>query len=222
MVWPFKKKQYPDYWNIYARHFDQSLSKTLSSSRFVALDTETTGFDYNKDRLLCIGAVSIFKNEIKASDAFEVYIKQSHFNPDSVKIHGIIHQTKLTTISEEEAIIQFLKNIEDAVLVAHHAIFDITMINKALARLGLPNLKNKVIDTIDLYSKTRIKSNLIDSTKGFSLDEIAETYSIDLSDRHTAAGDALIAAYIFIKTSRILSKKNDFKIERFFIKQNRL
>ena len=221
MSWFYKKKEYPDYWNSYSKHFDKKKLKNLDNPRFVALDTETTGFDFNKDRLLCIGAVSIVKNQISVNDSFERYIKQARFNPDSVKIHGIIHNTKIQTVSEESAVIQFLDYIKDSILVAHHAIFDITMINEALFRLGLPKLKNKVIDTVDLYAKTRIKSNIINTSKGNTLDDIAEAYSLDLSDRHTASGDALIAALIFIKTTNILKKSNSFKLKKYFIKRNR-
>ena len=218
MLWNFKKKTYPEYWEAYLHHFDKKGKKTLDSSRFVALDCETTGFDFYIDRILSIGAVSITKNEIAIAESFETYLKQSHFNPNSVPIHGILQHGKLAKCSEEEAIKQFLNYIEDAVLIAHHARFDIIMINATLNRMGLPNLKNKVIDTMDLYANTRIKSNFIDKSAQYSLDEIAEAYAINLTDRHTAPGDALIAALIFLKTTAFLKKSTFFKLERYFLK----
>ena len=222
MFGSFKKKIYPEYWETYLQHFEKSEHKTLASSRFVAFDTETTGFDFNVDRILSIGAVSMLQNQIAVANSFEVYLEQSHFNPKTVHIHGILQYGKRKKYSEEEAIKKFLNYIKDAVLIAHHAIFDIKMINKSLNRMGLPNLKNKVIDTMDLYSNTRIKSNFIDKRAHYSLDDIAEAYGINLSDRHTAPGDALIAAFIFLKTTSILKRKKTFKLEQFFIKQNRL
>ncbi len=221
MAWPFNKKSYPDYWNDYVNHFNKQKKIALETSRFVVLDTETTGFDYEKDRLLCIGAVSMIHNVILVKDSFEMYIKQEHFNPKTVEIHGIIHNTKITTFTEEEAIIRFLDYIKGSVLVAHHAVFDIKMINIALKRLGFPNLKNQVLDTMDLYAKTRIKSNIINQKKMYSLDDIAENYAINLSDRHTAAGDALITAFVFSKTTSTLNKSKTFKLESFFLKPNR-
>lgn len=221
MVWNFKNKEYPEYWETYLHHFDKKEKKTLDSSRFVALDTETTGFDFYMDRILSIGAVSIVRNEIAAADAFEIYLKQTHFNPNSVHIHGILQHGMIAKCSEEDALKQFLNYIEDAVLIAHHAVFDIRMINAALNRMGLPNLKNKVIDTMDLYANTRIKSNFIDKRAHYSLDDIADVYAINLMDRHTAPGDALIAALIFLKSTSILKKSKSFKLERYFIKSNR-
>ncbi len=221
MDWLFNKKTYPQYWIDYENHFDRKRKKQIQSSRFVVLDTETTGFDYEVDRLLCMGAVSIENNEIRVMQVFEVYIKQDHFNPKTVEIHGIIHHTKTKTHTEEDAIIQFLNYIKDSVLVAHHAVFDIKMINTALRRMGLPKLKNQVLDTTDLYNKTKVKSNFINQNKKYTLDDIAEDYSLDLSDRHTAAGDALITALIFLKTTSILNKSKSFKLASIFIKRNR-
>ena len=56
-------------------------------------------------------------------------------------------------IEEKKAVIQFLEYIKNSVIVAHHAAFDVEMINKALIRLELPKLKNKVLDTGILYKK---------------------------------------------------------------------
>lgn len=221
MLWNFKKKIYPEYWKTYLHHFEKKDRKNLDTSRFVALDTETTGFDHYIDRMLSIGAVSIVKNEIAVADTLEIYLKQSHFNPNTVHIHGILQHGSKKKLSEEDAIKKFLSYIEDSVLIAHHAAFDIKMINQSLNRLGLPNLKNKVIDTMDLYASTRIKSNFIDKNIHYSLDDIAEAYSINLTDRHTAAGDALIAAIIFLKTTSILKKSKSFRLEHFFLKSNR-
>jgi DNA polymerase-3 subunit epsilon len=83
-----------------------------------------------------------------------------------------------------------------------------------LHRTGLPKLKNKVIDTVYLYRATRIKSNLI-KQGNYTLDEIAENYALDVSDRHTAAGDAFLTALIFLKTAAILGKKKNFHLKDY-------
>ncbi|MDT0688107.1 3'-5' exonuclease [Autumnicola psychrophila] len=215
----FKRKEpenLPDFWKAYAKKFEEKLPEKALDTRFVVLDTETTGFDFKEDRMLCIGAVSVQHNQINMADNLEIYIEQEKFNPESVEIHGIIKNEKVATLSEEEAVKEFLKYIENAVLVAHHANFDITMINKALRRMELPKLKNKILDTVILYRKTRILSNLIDRDKNYSLDEIAEAYTIDVSDRHTAAGDAFITAIAFLKIMGRLNKNGQMKRSSLF------
>jgi len=212
-----KSENFPKFWQNYEAKFQEKLPVEIAETRFVVLDTETTGFDLKKDRMLCIGAVAVNNRSIDIADGFEEYISQETFNPKTVKIHGIIQNERIETLSEEEAVKAFLKYIGNSVLVAHHAGFDIGMINEALFRMGLPKLKNKVLDTVNLYRGTRIISNLINREKSYSLDEIAETYTIDIRDRHTAAGDAFITAIAFLKiigklnTDRKLNLKSLFK-----------
>lgn len=201
------QSELPEFWKKYARSFERKLPDDLSQTRFVVFDTETTGFDFNQDRILSIGAVSIQNRSIEIRNNLEIYLDQKTFNPDTVPIHGIIKNEKFEKLTELQALVVFLKYIENAVLVAHHATFDIKMINKALQRNGLPKLKNRALDTAVLYNRTRITSNLIDTNKSYSLDEIAEVYNIDLTDRHTATGDAYITALIFMKLLARLDNK---------------
>ena len=216
MTW-FKKntvdEKLPYFWQNYAKSFEEKLPGNISEIRFTVFDTETTGFDYDEDRILSIGALRIENQSIEISDNFEVFVKQRKFNPETVKIHGIIQNEKFEKISELEALKKFLSYIQNSVLVAHHAGFDIKMLNKALKRNSLPKLKNKVLDTSILYKKTRIATNLIDRDKIYSLDEIAEAYNIELTDRHTASGDAYITALIFMKIlgKIVKSEKPTFK-----------
>lgn len=213
-IWS-KQPEYPEFWIAYEDSFANKINYSLTDSRFVVLDTETTGFDYQLDRVLSIGAVEIMNNEINVSNVFEIYIHQEHFNEQTVAIHGLLKHERIQTFSEDEALKQFLNYIKNSILVAHHASFDLGMINQMLHRKGLPKLKNKMMDTVDLYKATRIKSNLI-KQDNYTLDEIAENYALDVSDRHTAAGDAYITAIIFLKTMAALSKKKNFRLKKYF------
>ncbi|SDS28531.1 3'-5' exonuclease [Christiangramia echinicola] len=203
----------PIFWQNYAQSFEEKLPEKISEVRFIIFDTETTGFDFNEDRILSIGAVRIENQSIEISDNFEVFLDQTKFNPETVKIHGIIKNERFEKITEFEALKKFLNYIQNSVLVAHHAGFDIKMVNNALNRNNLPKLKNKVLDTAVLYRNTRIMTNFIDRDKVYSLDEIAEAYNIDLIDRHTASGDAYITALIFMKLIGRL-KNPDYKLIR--------
>src|SRR6056297_3665114 len=198
-----RSSKLPEYWNAYVRMFKNPLPKTFNELTFVVLDTETTGFDIIQDRMLSIGALKLKNNQIHVNDIFDVYIDQKKFNKKSVAIHGILNNSKHNCISEEFAIQNFLEYVGNNVIVAHHAGFDIGMINNALKRLGLPKLKNRCLDTGVLYKKTLIKSYLVQPQEHYSLDDLAEKYSISKKDRHTALGDAYITALAFVK---IISK----------------
>jgi len=193
----FKRKKYPQYWIDYKNNVEKCEKYgAFENIRFVALDTETTGFNYEKDRMLCIGAVAIQKNKILVADSFEIYIKQDVFNEETVKIHGIRRNGKEIKVSEEEALIQFLSYLDDAVIVAHHTAFDVNMINRGLARLKVGPLISKQLDTNFIHKKMASGNSL---KKLNSLDELCEIYNIKMHDRHTASGDALITAQLFLK-----------------------
>lgn len=198
--------EYPAYWNAYIAHFKNKQETNINMLRFVIFDTETTGLNPRKDRILSIGSISIQENIIKVADSLECYLNQETYNSESAKIHGILQKGYYKKIDEEEAIIQFLNFIKNAVLVAHHAAFDVAIINAALKRLGLPKLKNVVLDTGHLYNKTELYRSV---KTHFSLDELSKLFKIPQHDRHTASGDAYITALLFLKiTSQLKLKKN--------------
>ncbi|GAB5563203.1 MAG: 3'-5' exonuclease [Winogradskyella sp.] len=207
MHW-FKRKTYPEFWNNYASHFKRAQSQELEKIRFMVFDTETTGLETKKDRVLSIGCIAISQLKIKVSDQLEVYLKQELFNADTVKIHGLLRDGKLTKIDELEALKEFLNYIEDAVIVAHHAAFDVAMINEMLKRNDLPKLKNKVLDTGHLFQKTKLDT----SKTHFSLDELCKRFHIPMHDRHTASGDAYITSLLFLKLLSLLNDKNKLKL----------
>ena len=203
MNW-FKKKIYPTLWKSYIETFKEKQNTSLENIRFVVFDTETTGLDTKQDRILSIGTITVIRNTLKVSDSLECYLKQDLFNSETVKIHGLLKAGTYKKATEEEAIIQFLAHIKNSVIVAHHAAFDIAMINQALKRLNLPKLKNKVLDTGHLFKKTKLDI----SKNHFSLDQLSLKFNIPLHDRHTASGDAFITALLLVKLIGILKKNS--------------
>lgn len=207
--WLFKKKQtFPSFWNEYLDTFRQekTKNKVITNTRFIAFDTETTGFDKKEDRILSIGAVTFTGKTIHVNESLELYLDQTIFKAETVKIHGLMKSGSLDKISEIEAIKTFLSYIKNDVLIAHHANFDKNMVNEMLLRHGLGKLKNKFIDTGVLYKKS-IHIIYRHKDKIYSLDELAKNLNVPTVDRHTATGDALITALIFLKTIGRLDKR---------------
>ena len=211
MISWFKYKNYPVFWKEYSKTFKQKPPKSMENTRFVVFDTETTGLDIATDRILSIGAIGIFNNIIDVADGFEIYLKQDQFKAETVEIHGILKEGKLAKLSEAKGLEQFINYIGNAVLVAHHAAFDIEMINAALKRLDLPKLKNKTIDTGILYKKLEGKKD-----SHFNLDVLCKEFNIPKHDRHTAAGDAYITALLFLKIISKLKKERNLHYSDLF------
>lgn len=203
-----------DFWGKPEESFDESIS--IDSTRFVVLDTETTGFDYTNDRILCIGALVLQNGVIPINESLEIFIQQEHYDEASAKIHGILKECVIERPTELEALQEFLTFLGDSIIIAHHTVFDITMINKALERNGLPELKNKTLDTAVLYKKTLLISNLLERKETYSLDELADKFDISKKDRHTAMGDAYITAIAFLKILKKLREKKDIALKELF------
>ena len=202
------------FWKKEENLFDENI--TIEETRFVVLDTETTGFDYTNDRILCIGALVLQNNIIKIEESFEIYIEQDHYDESTAQIHGILKDFIVKRPTELEALEQFLNYLGDSIIIAHHANFDITMINRALERNGLPELKNKSLDTGILYKKTLIKSHLFERKDHYTLDDLADKFDISKKDRHTALGDAYITAIAFLKIVKKLREKKEINLNQLF------
>jgi DNA polymerase-3 subunit epsilon len=206
----FKRKEtsLPDFWINYVNCFSVKLPPDLKDVRFVVLDTETTGLDTENDRILCIGALALKNKTIAIQESLEVYVKQQLYHPKSIQIHGILKDEHKKCVTELDALKQWLAFLKDAVIVAHHAGFDLAMMNNALKRHGLPNLRNKVLDTAALYKRTLIKSPILERKEQYSLDDLADKFNISKKDRHTALGDAYITAIAFMAILGRLEQKN--------------
>ncbi|KAF2340648.1 3'-5' exonuclease [Flavobacterium tistrianum] len=194
--------------------FDENI--TIEETRFVVLDTETTGFDYDNDRILCIGALVLQNGIINVQESFEVYLEQDHYDKSTAQIHGILKDLLVKRPTELEALQQFLDFLGDSIIIAHHTIFDVTMINRALERNGLSQLQNQTLDTGYLYKKTLIQSHLFERKDHYTLDDLADKFDISKKDRHTALGDAYITAIAFLKIVKKLKEKKATNLNQLF------
>lgn len=187
--------------------YSDDLYEDPSHFNYVVLDTETTGFDYITDRVLSVGALRLENEQIRVADALEIYINQERYDKQTTAIHGILKRDSGPRLDEKEAMLRVREYIGDDIIVAHHARFDMKMLNKAMRRQGLPPLQNTVLDTAHMYRKTLIRSPLLKKQDSYSLDELADKFNISKKDRHTALGDAYITAIAFLKILKLLRKK---------------
>lgn len=211
-------KPRPDYWQKYIGHFKTKHKNEIVGRRFVVFDTETTGLDVSKDRILSIGAIAVKNDKIDVGDSLELYLKQELFKAGTVEIHGLLKGGNDIKLPEEEAIVSFLDYIKDSILVAHHVGFDVGMVNAGLTRMGLPKLRNKVLDTGILYKKTGFCMN---KEKLYSLDYICDQFKLKKHDRHTASGDSYLTALVFLKIISHLNNSRKMKLSDLFFNSDR-
>lgn len=168
--------------------------------RFVVLDTETTGLDLRRDRIITIGAVAVTRAQIELSDVFEALLR-IEYNQSSVTVHGITRDEARAGMDEPQALLDFLDYLGDGVIVGHHIGFDIDMLNAACERHFGITLRNRCIDTMDLTLRLQELAPLEGEqpVQGHSLDALCVRFGVLPRDRHTAAGDAFMTALVFLK-----------------------
>ena len=212
----FRKKKPPasgpDWWQAYqALDWNYPARKTsIEELRLVVLDTEATGMDPQKDRMLSVSAVRVARREVYVGDTLELLVAQPDFvRNESIQIHGILPgESKETGEAEAEVIRQVVEFLGNRVIVGHHIGFDIRLINEGLARLGLGTLKNRWLDTKQLAIKVEhLFPNPYLRGEDYTLDALCNRYNVRPRYRHTASGDTFITAVLLLKLLAKLEKR---------------
>src|SRR4051794_39406987 len=105
-----------------------AFDENISSFRFVAFDTETTGSSTNSDSLVELAAVAF--DEDFEHRRFELLIKPAEpIPPEVIKIHGITDEMVADAVGAREGLTRFFEYLgwvgSPRVLLAHNAGFDV-------------------------------------------------------------------------------------------------
>jgi DNA polymerase III subunit epsilon len=175
--------------------------------RFVVLDSETTGLDPRKDRIVTIGAVAVVNQEILIEDSYEALLKVA-YNSSAVTVHGVTREESLAGLDEPAALEQFLEYLGDGVIVGHHIGHDVETFNAGYERHFGFRMKNPSLDTMDLTLHLERDGAFADRERirDFSLDALCAMFGIIPHDRHTAPGDAFLTALIFQRLLRLAAR----------------
>jgi DNA polymerase-3 subunit epsilon len=163
--------------------------------REIVFDTETTGLDPRAGhRLVEIGCVELLHG-LPSGETFHTWLNPERDMPDEAfQIHGLSSEFLGDKPLFAEIVERFTAFIGDARLVIHNAQFDMGFINAELDRLGLPALKNEVVDTITLARRKYPGQRI-------SLDALCERMGIDNAHRtkHGALLDAELLADVYVE-----------------------
>ena len=173
--------------------------KPNTAREWVVFDTETTGLLPTKDRMVSIGAVVVKDDSIILKETHEWFIHVENQTAEGVAVHGVLARDDFQP--EADVLLEWLNFIQNRPLVAHHAAFDVAMVNHALERHFGIKMKNSVLDTAQLALKKEHYGRIPDAylPDCYTLDNLLLRYKIPVQDRHTALGDALATALLFLK-----------------------
>jgi DNA polymerase-3 subunit epsilon len=171
----------------------------------VVLDTETTGLRVQEGhRVVSLAAVRVGAGTVRAHEAFDALVRPGRPIPAaSTRFHGITDAMVAAAPPMEEVLPALLRYAGEAPLVGHEIAFDLDFLEAEALQLGLPRLaRNRTV--LD----TRLISSLVHgSDMSHSLEAVSERLGVTILARHSALGDALATAEVFVRLLELLGRR---------------
>ncbi|MBS3995711.1 MAG: DNA polymerase III subunit epsilon [Hydrogenophaga sp.] len=176
--------------------------RRLSDLVYTVFDTETTGLNPSQgDEIIQIGAARIVNNKLLRQECFEQLVDPRRPIPAaSIPIHGIQPEMVVGQPTIEQVLPSFHAFAQDTVLVAHNAAFDMRFLQLKEQQTGV-SFDHPVLDTLLLSALVHPNQD------SHRLEAIAERFNVTVIGRHTAMGDAMVTAEVFLKLIPLLAEK---------------
>lgn len=157
------------------------------------LDTETTGLDVRRDRILSIGAFHADGGHLHELGPLDLFVNPGRpIPPASTRIHGITDA--MVAAAPQFALMWPAVHTfwQDRVLVGHNIAFDLALFRSETERARLPfHPPAAALDIGLLYAGLKPRSQT------YTLEAIARDYDVTAESRHSALGDALTTARLW-------------------------
>ena len=166
----------------------------MEQKRILVLDTETTGLDFDNDKIIEIGIVEL-KDNVITQNYFHEYINpEKNISLSAQKIHGITNEFLIDKPTFNRIAQKFLKFIKNDTIIIHNADFDTNFLNKELQNCGYDKINNSVIDTIKL-AKMEFPGQTV------NLDSLCRKLNIvnTRQDYHGALLDANLLSKVYLR-----------------------
>lgn len=181
------------------------LDTPLRDLSFTIFDTETTGFAVGaKDRVIEIGAVQV--EGLRVTDRkFQTYVNPHRDIPTNISVLTGIEDEHVKNAPDAleaiERFFSFIEKNESSGWVGHYLSFDVLVIKKELQRAKYTYEQPLYIDTLDIIGYLNPSWDFRD------LENYARTFGTAIFQRHSALGDALTTAHLFVELLRILEDR---------------
>ena len=177
-------------------------TRPLAELAYTVFDTETTGLDpAGGDEILQIGATRIVNARLLAGESFDQLVDPRRSIPEAgIAVHGIRPDMVRGKPAIAEVLPAFHAFAADTVLVGHNVAFDLRFLKLKEEASGV-SFDQPVLDTLLLAGLVH------PGEESHGLEAIAGRLGVAVEGRHTALGDALVTAQIFLKLLPLLKAR---------------
>lgn len=167
--------------------------------KLVFVDTETTGGNFEHDRIIDIGMIRVEYGKIVRG--FTTLIDPGKQVPEFVlQMTGISSSDLEKSPTFRQTADEILEMMQDCIFVAHNSRFDYGLLKSEFRRLGI-DIKLKQLCTVKLSKALRP-----DESK-HNLDAVIERYGLTIENRHRALPDAQAVQQFFFKAREIFGEE---------------
>ena len=157
------------------------------------VDTETTGLDPKKARVVEIGAVPLKRGRLDESASLRRLINPGEPIPaEATRIHAI--DDNMVASAADFAVVWpgISAAVSGEILIGHTFGFDLAVLKRECERAGLPWVPPRTLDTrlLALVAEPRLG--------GYTLEHLASWLGVAIDDRHSALADAITTGKIFL------------------------
>ena len=164
--------------------------KKISGKCYVVFDLETTGLDAENDRIVEIGAVRVAGGQITDQTFQQLIDPKIKMPKEASAVNHITDDMLKGQPYIKPVLADFLRFVDDDILVAHNGGFDAAFLDNACARVGLEAPK-KYFDTMRLSVYWK-------KLKNRKLETFLKAAGIENDGAHRALSDATATAKLCI------------------------
>jgi DNA polymerase-3 subunit epsilon/CBS domain-containing protein len=159
----------------------------------LVIDTETTGLDPSKARIVEFGAVPLSGGKLDEAAALRRLVNPGEpIPPATTAIHHIDDAAVASAPGFTAAWPEIAAVLSGAIVIGHTLGFDLAVLKRECERAGLPWIAPRTLDT-------RLLAEVAEPhLGGYTLEHLAAWLGVAIDGRHSALADATLTGKIFL------------------------